>query len=405
MKKGILTFALMSLVTVPLVASCGPADNSSNIDPTTNKPSETETSAPATSEQPKDEPFKVVDVKGREVSFEKHAETALCLGAGALRLYSYVGDMNKLAAVEEYDKPADGKLLRPYQFVFKDVLSKLPTCGLGGPGKPNYDLETLITIKPDVIFTCDKAEAAEIDSISTKTNIPVISIDYGKTNVFSLETTGNPFKTSLKSIATIMGTEDRYNELMTYTDATINDLDTRTKDIADADRQPVYFGGVGKKMAKGLHCSSQNHPILNSVHAKNILDGLTVSIDKNMQVDKEFLTSINPTYVFVDAGGYSDVMTQLSTEGQKETFTNWTAIDNGNTHVVLPYGDYNTQVEFGLINAMFIGKTIYSEKFNDVNINAAAGEVFAKFYGADMFAEYMSATKLNTTVFTTISRP
>ena len=46
----------------------------------------------------------VTDMIGREVSVPLNPQRIVCIGAGALRLYSYIGDMTKLCGVENVEK-------------------------------------------------------------------------------------------------------------------------------------------------------------------------------------------------------------------------------------------------------------------------------------------------------------
>ena len=72
----------------------------------------------------------VIDMQNREVSFDRNSiNRVVCIGAGALRFYSYIGDMNKIVASEDIDGPNTfgiGQTVRPYYLANKEYLSKLP---------------------------------------------------------------------------------------------------------------------------------------------------------------------------------------------------------------------------------------------------------------------------------------
>ena len=114
MKKSLLLFALPMLVGL---VACGGNQN----------PTEGEVT--------------VQDMVGRKVTVKPGSyKKVACIGAGALRLYSYVGDMNLLCGVEDIDntsleqRPAmfDG-VARPYVMANEELLKSLPSCGVGGP--------------------------------------------------------------------------------------------------------------------------------------------------------------------------------------------------------------------------------------------------------------------------------
>ena len=77
-----------------------------------------------------EDPVTIKDMLDREVSFDRNKiKRVVCLGAGALRFYSYVGEMNKLVGVEEIDSKNTfgvGQAIRPYYQANKTFLSTLP---------------------------------------------------------------------------------------------------------------------------------------------------------------------------------------------------------------------------------------------------------------------------------------
>ena len=79
----------------------------------------------------------VTDLLGREVTVPEKINRVVCIGAGSLRLYTYVGDLSKLVGVEDVDKDGTGVgatlSIRPYKMVNKDLFNSLPSCGMGGP--------------------------------------------------------------------------------------------------------------------------------------------------------------------------------------------------------------------------------------------------------------------------------
>ena len=77
----------------------------------------------------------VTDMIGREVTVTPGSYTkVVCVGAGALRMYSYIGDLSLLAGVEDIDNPAlterpkmFDSVARPYVLAFTEVFSQLPS--------------------------------------------------------------------------------------------------------------------------------------------------------------------------------------------------------------------------------------------------------------------------------------
>ena len=87
------------------------------------------------------EEITVTDMVGRDVKVVPGSyQKVVCIGAGALRMYSYIGDVALLAGVEDIDNVSLSQrpqmfdaVARPYMLAFGDTFQNLPSCGVGGP--------------------------------------------------------------------------------------------------------------------------------------------------------------------------------------------------------------------------------------------------------------------------------
>ena len=112
--------ALMATALLLSLCACGPVKSEQK---------ETETTVTVT------------DMIGREVLVDPGKyENVVCVGAGALRMYSYIGDVNLLCGVEDIDNTTleerpmmFDSVARPYVLAYGDVFATLPSCGVGGP--------------------------------------------------------------------------------------------------------------------------------------------------------------------------------------------------------------------------------------------------------------------------------
>ena len=86
----------------------------------------------------------ITDMIGRQVEIVPGSyQRVVCIGAGALRLYSYVGDVSLLCGVEDIDnttleerpKMFDG-VARPYVMVYGDTLRRPALLRRGRPQRP-----------------------------------------------------------------------------------------------------------------------------------------------------------------------------------------------------------------------------------------------------------------------------
>jgi iron complex transport system substrate-binding protein len=241
--------------------------------------------------------IKVTDLSGREVEIAATAKKVVAIGPGALRLVCYVNGADKVVGIEEMEK--NSPTGRPYYMANADLLSDLPTIGQGGP-ETQPDAEKLVSIKPDVIFSCftDKSQS---DELQNKTGIPVVVLDYGTLSTFSQE-----IYDSLGLIGKITGEEGSAQEVIDYLDECQRDLNDRTKDIPDNEKPSVYVGGLGMKGTHGIESTYGEYPPFTSVNAKNVVDEAGKS--GSVTIDREKLISWNPDILFVDSGGYQLVM-------------------------------------------------------------------------------------------------
>ena len=78
----------------------------------------------------------ITDMVDRKVEINPGSyERVVCIGAGALRLYSYIGDVNKLCGVEDIDNytlesrpKIFDSVARPYCIANKEVFKNLTSC-------------------------------------------------------------------------------------------------------------------------------------------------------------------------------------------------------------------------------------------------------------------------------------
>ena len=83
----------------------------------------------------------VTDMIGREVTVTPGSyQRVVCIGAGALRMYSYIGDVSLLCGVEDIDNTSLAErpkmfdsVARPYMLAYGESFKALPSCGVGGP--------------------------------------------------------------------------------------------------------------------------------------------------------------------------------------------------------------------------------------------------------------------------------
>jgi iron complex transport system substrate-binding protein len=339
----------------------------------------------------------VTDSYGRTVSIPSEPKEVICSGSGCLRYLTYLGAQNLAAGVDSIEKEPQTMDARGYALLnpqFKD----LP---LFGEYRGKDDPEKIIAINPQLIFkisSSGQAEAAtkeEADKLSSKTSIPVIMMPYG--SLRTAEEQEQMFST-LRLMGDVTGKKDRAEELISYIEKTITDLQSRTKDIPESERKTAYVGGVSSAGAHGIISTEPAYPPFLWDNVKNVAGKMGT---QHADVAKEAIVDWDPDYLFMDVGtlqmdsdgGIGELKNDPALSGLK-------AVKNGNVYGVLPYNWYSTNYENVLADAYYIGKTVYPDKFTDVDPEAKADEIMTKFLGSsplkDINSQYknMGFTKL-----------
>lgn len=331
----------------------------------------------------------VTDLLGREVTVPEKINRVVCIGAGSLRLYTYVGDLSKLVGVEDVDKDGTGVgktlSIRPYKMVNKDLFNSLPSCGKGGPqGSP--EAEKILSLNPDIVFSLYTSDKAAMDDLQQKIGKPVVVLSYGKTEAFDANV-----KKSIALLGDILNRKERANELLSFISDTETYLSSIGEGIDKNDKATVYLGCQSNYGTHGIESSSANYSIFDVSKIRNVLDeyvGKTGETFKGYQksVDWEILVEMNPDRIILDAGGLEHLKTQL--KEKPEIFNRLSAFKNGEIYLQMPYNAYYTNLETAYADAYFDAWVQYHdiapEKLN-FNYVEKAREIYTLFLGKDCY--------------------
>ncbi|MEO1783679.1 iron ABC transporter substrate-binding protein [Thermodesulfobium sp. 4217-1] len=304
---------------------------------------------------------------------ERPVKRIVAIGPGTLRLISYMGLAGSVVGVEDSEREWDA-VSRPYILAYPQ-LKDLPGIGQGGP-RPSPNLESIISLKPDVIFAAYLTKD-QADAIQSKTNIPVILLSYGQFASFDM----NDIFNSLRVIGEVSGSSDRADQLISYIKGIEEDLRSRTKNISSDEKPSVYVGALGMAGVHGIESTQAGYLPFTLINAKNVADEIKSA--GSLMLDKEYLIKLNPDIIFLDEGGLSLVKEDY--KKNRAFYDELKAFKNNKVYGQLPFNYYTTNIEIALIDTYFAGKVIYPERFSDININVKADEIFKEFLGKPMF--------------------
>jgi len=373
MKKIWFSFIFVTIILLVLTV-CAGCTSTTSIHSGSATPKTTVSSATTT----------ISDGFGRTVTVPVNPEQIVCSGSGCLRYVVYLKAQDKVAGVDSIEKQIQPQEGRAYA-ITNPQFAALP---LIGEYRGKDDPEKIIGIGPGMIFktgstgTAYATSAAEADTLQNKTGIPVVAFPYGslRTDAEKAELYG-----AFRLMGKTLGKDARAEELIVYIDEITADLDRRTKDIPADQQKTVYVGGVSSAGAHGIISTEPAYPPFIWVHAKNIAAG---SGSQHADISKEVIVNGDPEFLFIDVG-----TTQMDNDGAigdlktNPAYAGLTAVKNGNVYGVLPYNFYNTNYETILADSYFIGKTLYPDRFSDINTQVKADEIYTKFVGKPAFAD------------------
>lgn len=307
----------------------------------------------------------ITDMLGRNVEVPINIGRVVGIESGALRLLVYMQCTDKVVGIEEIELE-DGK---PYTYAHPE-LKNLPSIGPIHGG----DAELITVQKPDVIFWT-YATKEDADELQQKTGIPVVAIEYG-----DLSDNRECFYSALRLVGKIMDKEVRGEELISFIDDAISELDTMTKDIPDADKPSCYVGGIGYRGAHGILSTEPTYSPFRFIHAKNVAGEVG---SEHAFIDKEKMLEWNPGVIFVDEGGYTLVIEEL----EDSTYYNLDAIKNKEVYCVLPYNWYTANLGTTLANAYYIGTVLYPDEFKDIDPKEEADEIYMEMLGTEVYED------------------
>ena len=327
----------------------------------------------------------VEDSLGRSVTIDRNkVNKVVCVGAGALRLYSYIGDMAKIVGAEDIDRAQDGADLslfgakgfrgisRPYYDFNKDYLKTVVTVGLGGPRNQNAETEKILAVNPDLIIS-QYLDIEKANKLSTDTDTPVILVKYGNNhNVFD-ETLYNSFTI----LGKVLNKEARAKEIVDYIKAQKELLETYKTNATEAEKNTTYYiGCLGNWGTQDILSTSLKYPAFDAVGVKYTLDSSATITDGKITLEK--LVEVDPDVIILDAAGISTFLSTTYAE-HKDVIDNLKAVKNGKVYVQMPFNAYYTNIEISIMNAFFIASIAYSS--SNINVEAKSTEILAKFLG------------------------
>ena len=359
--KKVISFVLVLLTLVSLCA-CGPQNNSAN----------------------NGEAITVTDMVGRQVTINPGSyKKVVCIGAGALRMYCYIGSPALLAGVEDIDNTTLSdrpkmfdSVARPYMLAFGETFTKLPSCGVGGPMAQAAEAEKILACNPDIVIS-EFEDADKSNALQQQLGVPVITLSAGGKGVFD-----EKFAGSMTLLGKVFGQDAKAEKLVKFVADEKAAIEAKVANIPEGDKPSVYICGLGNWGTTNHLMTAENYISFQIAGVKNVVSGLGIEGIGPIEEEKFVELGENMDIIIMDAAAVKNIKPLYAED--PTMFDACKAWQSGEVYLEMAYNAYYTNYEIALINTWFIAKTVYPEAFADIDLTVKTNEVTQEFFGMDL---------------------
>ena len=369
-----------------LLSLCACGTKAPETAPTTQTELQSTTEATQSTTQPEETvtEITVTDMIGREVEVVPGSYSrVVCIGAGALRMYSYIGDVALLAGVEDIDNTSLSQrpmmfdsVARPYMLAFGDAFTALPSCGVGGPMAQTAEAEKILSCDPDIVIS-EFEDVEKSDALQAQLGVPVITLSTGSKGVFD-----ESFFGSMALLGTVFGEEEKAETLIGFVRAEAAAIGERVAQIPEEEKPSVYICGLGNWGTTDHLMTAENYVSFEVAGVKNAVSGLGIQGIGPIEEEKFVELGETMDIIIMDAAAVKNIKPLY--EADPAMFDTCKAWQEGEVYLEMAYNAYYTNFEIALINTWFIAKTVYPEAFADIDMTAKTNEVTKVFLGAEL---------------------
>ena len=318
----------------------------------------------------------IIDMRGREVLLNEPIKKIVATEAGSLRLLSYFDAINKVVAVENSGNGKE-KGDDPFFYLATYRIAHPQLKDLADIGSSS-NFEAIISTGADLVIS-STVDVVKLNSYHTSLNIPVFAID-ADVELNNLELMFKQFEV----VGELLGEEERAKELIEGIKEIIEDLNSRTESISEIKQS--YVGGMMYYGPSDLLRTTGDYDSFDLVNVKNVMPSNPIGNKQPYLTELEHLIKTNPSTIFIDSANEN-----LSKKGyldNKEIYDKYVAaFKTKDVYKTAVYKYYGTNWETPLINAYYVGKTLYPETFKDVDMKKVTEKILKLFYQKEISYE------------------
>lgn len=329
----------------------------------------------------------ITDMIGREVNVTPGSyKRVVCIGAGALRMYTYVGDTALLCGVEDIDNETleerprmFDSVARPYVLAYGDVFETLASCGVGGPNAQTAEAEKILACSPDIVIS-EYEDVEKEDALQEQLGVPVITLKAGPDGVFD-----EAFAETMRLLGQIFGREERAEELLAFVEEQRAEIARRTAGMGKEDSPAVYICGLGNWGTTSHLMTAQNYISFHVANVRNVVTDLAAPGIQPIEEEKFVALGEDIDVMIIDAAAVKNIAPLFQEDAAM--FDSCKAWREGEVYLQMAYNAYYTNYETALINTWYIGKAVYPDAFADIDMAEKTDEVTEMFLGQELAEE------------------
>lgn len=389
---------LLALLMLLALCACGQTEEAEKTEAPSEETAQTEeTEEPEQTEKteepapPEPEEIVITDMIGREVTVTPGSyQRVVCIGAGALRMYTYVGDVSLLCGVEDIDNASleerpkmFDSVARPYVLAYGERFAALPSCGVGGPQAQAAEAEKILACNPDIVIS-EYEDVEKEDALQEQLGVPVITLKAGPGGVFD-----ESFAGSMRLLGVIFQNEEKAEQLVSYIEAERAEIERRTADIPEEEKPAVYICGLGNWGTTNHLMTAQNYIAFKVANVNNVVTDLEAPGIQAIEEEKFVALGEDMDIIIMDAAAVKNIK-PLYAENPA-MFDTCKAWQNGEVYLEMAYNAYYTNYEIALANTWFIAKSVYPDRFEDIDMTAKTNEITQMFLGQELADQIAAA--------------
>ena len=320
----------------------------------------------------------VSDGFGRSVSVPDTVERVVGVGPGALRQIAYLDAADRVVGIEDAE---DGWARRvPYNQANPEIRDK-PVIGSAGPNAGGNS-EAILSVDPDVILYY--GDRSRVESLQAQTDTPVVGLEI--VDFVGPDSRETMFDT-WRLLGDVLGKDGRAERVIEFVRETVGDLQARAEAIPDSKRERAYVGAINYKGAHGIATTRKRFAPFRWTGVENVAGAISTDA-ASVEISDEQLLRWDPATMFVSASNLGQVREDAAASPEYDTIQ---AIEEGEVYSILPHASYHHNYGSILANTYFVGRTVYPDRFEDVDLETKTNEIFESMLGTGLYETLLEA--------------